>query len=326
MNPPLDAASVAPGASCSELLERVFAGSQAFHDAPAASDAVFAPASIDRLELYRWAVQDPETHAIVLRTMYERLRPGRHPVVMREDFAGTSAESVAWVIFQHGRRAIAVDLDGPTLEWAQRRAVRLLGPLASQIAFVQGDARSIGPPKVPQADIIAVLNYSILYQREPGDLLSYLRHAINGLAPDGILVFNLFGGAASVQSCTTPRRVTPNPRLSTESPIPDFEYLWEIRSYDPASQRLDCRIHFVVPDPTAPERTQEVRAAFNYDFRLWSVPDLVGACAQAGFSNVQVWRHTYDPSKGEAGVFLGCVEPDNLLPLDRWTAYVVACR
>ena len=124
-------------------------------------------------------MQDPETHAIVLRTMYERLRPGRKPVILREDFAGTSAESVAWVILQHGRRAIAVDVDGPTLEWAQRRAVRLLGPLASEIAFVQGDVRGVGPPEVP-ADIISVLNYSILYQREPEELLSYLRHASRG--------------------------------------------------------------------------------------------------------------------------------------------------
>jgi hypothetical protein len=83
---------------------------------PSLHDATCGPTAMDRLELYRWAVQDPETHAIVLCTMYERLRSGRHPVILREDFAGTSAESVAWVILRHGRRAIAVDLDGPTLE------------------------------------------------------------------------------------------------------------------------------------------------------------------------------------------------------------------
>ena len=282
--------------------------------------------SMDRLELYRWAVQDPETHAVVLRTMYQRLRPGRQPIVLREDFAGTSAESVAWVILQPGRRAIAVDLDGPTLEWAQRRAVRLLGPLASEIAFVQGDVRSVGPPEVPPADIISVLNYSILYQRESEELLSYLRHAINGLAPGGILVLNLFGGAAAVQPGTTRRRVTPAPRLSIEPPIPAFDYLWEIRSYDRSSQRLDCRIHFVVADPSAPGRTREVRDAFKYDWRLWSVHELVEACAQAGFSNVQVWRHTYDPARDANSVFLGPVDPDNLPAVQKWSAYIVACR
>src|SRR6187402_1216346 len=109
---------------------------------------------LDTLELYRWAVQDPETHAIVLRTMYERLRPGRHPVILREDFAGTSAESVAWVALKKGRLAIAVDLHAPTLEWAQRRAARLLGPRAPAVSFIHGDVHLTAPPSVPFADIL----------------------------------------------------------------------------------------------------------------------------------------------------------------------------
>ncbi len=36
---------------------------------------------MDTLELYRWAAQDPETHAVVLNIVYEGLRPGRQPVV-----------------------------------------------------------------------------------------------------------------------------------------------------------------------------------------------------------------------------------------------------
>jgi SAM-dependent methyltransferase len=281
---------------------------------------------VDTLELYRWAVQDPETHAVVLRTMYKRLRPGRHPVLLREDFAGTSAESVAWVALEQGRRAIAVDLDESTLGWAQRRAARLLGARASEIRFIQGDVRIVGPPDVPQADIISVLNFSILYQRDLEDLGSYLQHAINGLAPGGILVLNLFGGAAALQPGTTRHWVTPKPLLPSESAIPAFEYLWEVRSYDPGSERLDCRIHFAAPDPVAPERTYEVRDAFSYDWRLWSVEELIAAFLQAGFADVQVWRHTYDPSRGAAGVFLGCVEPETLLALESWTAYVVGCR
>jgi SAM-dependent methyltransferase len=149
---------------------------------------------VDTLELYRWAVQDPETHAIVLRAIYEELRPGRQPTVLREDFAGTSAESVAWVALRRGRRAIAVDLDGPTLEWARRRAARLLLGRASEVQFVEADVRSVGPPEVSPADIICALNYSIFLLRDPEALRSYLQGAVIGLAPDGVLVLNLFGG------------------------------------------------------------------------------------------------------------------------------------
>src|SRR5262249_5108509 len=163
------------------------------------------------------------------------------------------------------------------LEWAHRRAFRLLGPLASQITFVQGDVRSVGPPSVPHADIISVLNYSILHLPSPAELLAYLRHAINTLAPSGILVLNLFGGKTTLQLGPTRRRVTPTPRLSTELPIPAFDYLWEVRSYDPVAERLDCRIHFGIPDPSAPEGTYEMRDAFIYDWRVWSLKELVGA-------------------------------------------------
>jgi SAM-dependent methyltransferase len=328
MSPPPGKTSSVPAAGSFEILARMISspGSGAARDDTLSRDAGYGPAPMDRLELYRWAVQDPETHAIVLRTMYQRLRPGRQPVVLREDFAGTSAESVAWVMLQRGRRAIAIDLDGPTLEWAERRAMRLLGPLASGITFVQGDVRSIGPPMVAAADIISVLNYSILYLREPEELLSYLRQALNGLAPDGILVLNLFGGAAAVEPGTTRYRVTPTPRLSTERPVPPFEYLWEVRNYDRAAQQLDCRIHFVVPDPATPGHTIELRDAFQYEWRLWSVEELVAACAQAGFGDVQIWQHTGDPSKGADGVFLGRVEPESLPMSGKWSAYIVACR
>jgi SAM-dependent methyltransferase len=292
----------------------------------AASTAGLNLMATDTLELYRWAVQDPETHAIVLSVMYERLRPGLQPAVLREDFAGTSAESVAWVLLQPGRRAIAVDLDAATLEWARGRAVRLIGALASKIAFVRGDSRSVAPPAVPAADIIAVLNYSVFYLHEPAELLAYLRHALSVLAPDGILVLNLCGGPDAERQGITRRHVAPNPRLSTEARIPHFEYQWEVRRFDRRTRRLDGRIHFSVPHPDDPARTRELRGAFRYDWRMWSVPELMEACREAGFTGVQVWRHTYDASKGDAGVFLGSVEPDSLPETGKWIAYIVACR
>src|SRR5687767_6970524 len=102
---------------------------------------------MDILELYRWAVQDPETHAEVLRIMYESVHPGRSPTVLREDFAGTAAESVAWVALQEGRAAVAVDLDRETLRWARHRAERILGSEAECIEFIEGDVIAVAPPR-----------------------------------------------------------------------------------------------------------------------------------------------------------------------------------
>jgi hypothetical protein len=77
----------------------------------------------------------------------------------------------------------------------------------------------------PRADIISALNFSILYLRDEGSLLRYLRHARACLNETGVLVLNLFGGPGAVQRQTMHHRVTPRSRLSTEAAIPPFDYL-----------------------------------------------------------------------------------------------------
>lgn len=283
-------------------------------------------AGVDLLALYRWAVQDPETHATVLRLMYERLHPGHTPTVLREDFAGTSAEAVAWLALAPGRQAVAVDLDGPTLAWARRRAERLLGDRAAALQFVEADVMAVAPPAVPAAHILSVLNFSILYLQEPSQLQAYLQHAWHCLAPQGLLVLNLFGGPAAMKPRSDRHRITPQPRLATEAPIPTFEYVWEQRHFDARTRHIDCRIHFRVPDPTHPGRVLDLRDAFRYRWRLWRVAELTAALQAAGFATVQLWRHTHDPAPGGAGVFLGAVDPGSLDPLPHWTAYLVASR
>lgn len=291
-----------------------------------ASDTTRDPAAPDLLELYRWSVQDPETHATVLRLMYERLHPGRTPTLLREDFAGTSAEAVAWLALGGGRRSIAVDVDGPTVAWAQARARRILGARAEALQFLEADVMTVAPPAVAAADILSVLNFSILYLRDEDALLAYLRHARQCVAAPGVLVLNLFGGPGALTPRVDRHAVTPRPRLPGELAIPSFEYLWEQRSFDPQTRHLDCRIHFRLPDPAGGGSPRKLCDAFRYDWRLWTPAELMAQLREAGFDEVQVWRHTYDASRGAAGVFLGAVPPSTLDSLELWTAYIVASR
>jgi len=162
-------------------------------------------AELDTLELYRWAVQDPETHATVLRLMYERLHPGHTPTLLREDFAGTRAEAVAWLALAPGRRAIAADSEAPTVAWARRCAERILGARAADLQFIEADVMATAPPAVAAAHILSVLDFSILYPREPAQLQACLRHAWHCLASPGLLVLNLFGGAGALKPHTDRR-------------------------------------------------------------------------------------------------------------------------
>lgn len=283
-----------------------------------------AEAPADPRELYRWAVQDPETHAVLLRTIYQRLRPGRRPLTLREDFAGTSADAVAWVAMRPDRRALAIDIDAETLEWAKRRARRLLGADANRIGFCCADVCTPEPSGWFSADIISALNFSSQYLHDDDALCGYLRHARTGLAPGGVVVFNAFGGASSAEPGVQSWTVEPSPRLATEQAIAPFRYTWEVRSFDPVRGCADCRMHFDVPDAMAPRGRRRLEDAFRYDFRVRTAGDLVRLCREAGYADAQVWLHTYDASRGAAGVFLGAVDPADVDRLPRWTAYVVA--
>ncbi|MCB9633167.1 MAG: class I SAM-dependent methyltransferase [Sandaracinus sp.] len=279
------------------------------------------PPDADPLELYRWAVQDPETHAAVLQVMYETLHDGREAHVLREDFAGTCADSVAWIVMGDERHAIAVDRDAATLAWAKRRAEPLLGDELDHLELHAADVMDVAPPRVRPADILSVLNFSVGYFHTRPALVRYLRHARSGLAEGGILVLNTLGGPGAQSPLVDRRRVEPTPRMEDEVAIPPFDYLWEHRSYDAVSDVLDCRIHFELDAPKD-EEPHVLRDAFCYRFRLWGLAELREALLESGFSDAQVWRHTYDPALGDDGVFLGPV--DALPDLGQWTAYVVA--
>lgn len=278
---------------------------------------------IDLFAHYRWAVQDPDTHAQLLEIIYERVRDGRSPVVLREDFAGTCAESVAWISHGADRSALAIDLDGEALRWARRRAERSLGAGVERLTLVESDVFRVAPPEVPEADVISVLNFSVCYFDRRAALLRYLEHARRCLAPHGVLVLNLFGGASTSQRGVQRHRVCPGLDEGDAAPLAPFDYLWEQRAWDAVTQVLDCRMHFAL-DAADGVPPREVRDAFRYRFRLWGLAEMREAMLDAGFSEVQIWRHTWDAARGEDGLFLGAV--DALEEAERWTAYVVALR
>ncbi len=269
------------------------------------------------LELYRWAVQDPITQARVLQLVWARTRPGHVPTLLREDFAGTAMDSIAWVALSEGREALAVEIDAPTVTWARARAHALLGARADRLMHVQGDVLRIGPPDVPAAHIVAALNYSIFTFVDRSVLREYFANARRGLQDDGVFVANAFGGPETMRAPVRRRLVAQRTGLPGETPPPPFDYEWEHGAYDAVTAVVDCRIHFVDAGPTR----ARVRDAFHYRYRMWSLPELVEIAREAGFRDAQVWQHTHD---AEAGVFLGPVT--RLDAPDRWTAYLVAVR
>jgi SAM-dependent methyltransferase len=268
----------------------------------------------DLQELYRWAVQDPRTQVTFLSLIHHH-GTGRWPRRLREDFAGNAADAVDWLALG-GERAIAVDIDGRTLRWGTRRARRILGPRADRLQVVEADVRTVGPPRVPKVDVVAALNFSALVLRERRDMLAYLRRVRAGLRAGGAFVMDVFGGPLRMRPWLRRRTIRRKALYASEPPLPTFEYVWQQRSFDPFTARLDCRLHFVLRESG---RRRTLRNAFRYDCRVWTVPELRDLLREAGFRSSEVWQHR---KRGRGGVF----EPTARLEGPEWDAYVVGRR
>jgi SAM-dependent methyltransferase len=264
----------------------------------------------EKLELYRWAVQDPRAQVTFLTRIYERYA-GRWPRRLREDFAGNAADAVDWLALG-GELAVAVDIDGPSLRWGARRAGRLLGDRARRLQVVEADVREVRPPAVPRVDVVAALNFSALVLHTREDMLAYAIMARRGLRPDGVLVLSVFGGVDMMRPRRERRVVRRAALYAAEPPLPPFEYEWEQRSYNARTARLDCRLHFKA-------RPHVWRNAFRYDCRLWTLPELLEILADAGFSKAEVWQHF--ERRGRPAF-----EPVSRIEGKAWIAYVVGVR
>jgi len=268
------------------------------------------------LDLYRLAVQHPQAETQFLRRAYEHhhrhagpLRPA--PTRLREDFGGTGEIAAAWVALNPEHQAMSVERDAETCRFADRRHVALLHERPGDLLLVQADVAELQRPRV---DLIAAMNFSLLVYHDRATLRQYFRRCRAGLRSGGVLAFDLFGGPGAMR-CGEQRVPIDPPQ---DEPVPEFTYRWQQRDFDAKSGRIDCRIHFDLLDGIT------LRDAFTYDWRLWTLPELIGLLGAAGFADVTVWCDTYVPDTGQSD---GIYEPVDRLPArEDWVVYVTAKR
>jgi len=249
------------------------------------------------LDLYRLAVQHPLAEVAFVEHAWAKLHGAdSEPLLLREDFAGTCAVAAAWARSDPDRQAMAIELDEPTAAWAAERFDE------PDLHIVPADVMDVDEPAV---DVTLALNFSILIYHDEAALLAYLRHALSGLLPGGLLILDLFGGAGVGEPSVEMRRIEPD-----EGGFAPFTYRWEQRSLNAETGRIDCRIHFAFDDG------RHLEDAFIYDWRLWSPEQIIDLARQAGFKQASFWWH--DPSEpGRSG-------PVQEVPRGRdWVGYVV---
>ncbi|MEJ2107260.1 MAG: class I SAM-dependent methyltransferase [Acidiferrobacteraceae bacterium] len=267
--------------------------------------------SADIHDLYQQSVQAPEADIEFFTETYEQLR-GKKPLTMREDFCGTALLSVEWCQSDPERLAFGIDLSEETLDWGREHNIIPAGEsVAQRITLRHGNVLD---PVEEKVDITCALNFSYCIFKTRDLLRQYFENARAGLAPDGILVLDLFGGTETIDILEEERDVDDA----------DFTYVWDQDRYNPITNEILCYIHFNFPDGSKLER------AFTYDWRLWTIPEVREILTEAGFSKVHVYWEEFEESDDEdddelegTGRYQDVEEVENQ---ESWVIYIVAER
>lgn len=257
----------------------------------------------DKYSLYQLAVQEPDADIEFIEEVFSG-HFQRPPRLLREDFAGTGYLSCEWVRRNPRSRAWAVELAPEPLEWARRHNLpRLSRSQGRRLELVEGDVLTVRHEPV---DVVVGLNFSFCIFKARRELLRYLRAAHRNLREEGLLVLDIYGGPEAQE------------RLEETTEHDRFDYVWDQDEFDAIHNRTVCYIHFAFPDGSRLER------AFRYDWRLWSVPELREAMAEAGFAASEVYWEGTDPETGEGdGIFQRAESAENCAS---WIAYVLGVK
>ncbi len=237
----------------------------------------------DRHVLYEAAVQGVEYDLDLFQRIYRRHR-GKRFTRLREDFCGTAALACAWVRRRPENEAWGVDIEREVLDWTRMHRVPRMRRNAGRLHLIQADVRKA---KTPPSDFVCAMNFSYWVFHERRDLLAYFKSVQRSLRKDGVFVANAFGGTGAEKPLTERTRI-PGSQSAEGDRVPPFTYIWEQLTFNPIDHHLTCAIHFRFRDKT------QMKHAFEYDWRLWTLPELKDVMLEAGFKEVHFYIEGWD--------------------------------
>jgi len=253
----------------------------------------------DKHALYENAVQCVEAEIDFVDETFKTLR-SREASSLREDFCGTANSSCEWVRRRETNRAYGVDLDAEVQQWGREHHVaRLDEDQQKRIALMHADVMDVETPPV---DVVLAMNFSYWVFKQREVLIRYFRRIHEALVEDGILFLDCFGGHEAFEELKEPRKCK------------GFTYVWHQAKYNPITGDYRCKIHFKFKDGS------QIKNAFVYDWRIWTLPELTEILTEAGFRASVYWEQADEDGEGN-GVFIRTTEGDADAG---WIAYVVA--
>ncbi|HET6267900.1 MAG TPA: class I SAM-dependent methyltransferase [Acidobacteriota bacterium] len=257
--------------------------------------------SADKYALYRRSVCTPDDDALFLSRYFKRLT-GRPLRFLREDFCGGADLLCEFVKLSPKNRGLGIDMDSKPLQWCRRSNFpKLSEDQRERIELRRGNVLLIHPH---QADLITAMNFSYSVFKTRELLRRYFASAYRGLRKGGVFILDANGGTElTVVGKDTWR-------------VGNFRYVWQVERFDPITYDILCKMHFLFADGS------QIRDAFVYNWRLWTLPEMRELLAETGFRDIHVlWEGTDRKSEYGNGVMRrvkrGIIE-------EAWYAMVVA--
>lgn len=255
----------------------------------------------DKHVLYEMSVQCPEMEIDFIDATYRKLR-GRHAALLREDFCGTANNSCEWVRRRATNTAYGIDIDDSVLEWGRQHHLSGLDKhQAQRIHLIRGDVLSA---KVPLVDVVLAMNFSYFIFRDRTTMKKYFKKIYRSIKDDGVFFLDAFGGYEAFRV------------MEESTKYNGFTYVWDQAKYDPITGHGTFYIHFRFKDGS---RLEE---AFTYDWRVWTLRELIELLEESGFNAGIYWEGTDADGEGN-GIYTPATEGDADAG---WVAYIVATK
>lgn len=261
---------------------------------------------MDKYYLYQNAVQCVEAEIDFVEATYQCLK-GRPARTLREDFCGTAQTACEWVGRHQNNLAWAVDFDPLVLQWGNDNNVsNLNASQKSRIQLLNEDVLTVADVQNAggEMDAILAMNFSYFIFMQRDLMIEYFRSVLSTLKSDGVFFLDAFGGYEAAKE------------LKEDRECDGFTYTWEQASFNPINSQMQCYIHFVTDEGIKMDK------AFDYYWRLWTLPEITEMLLIAGFTTAEVYWEGTDKKTGEGdGVYtqskIGSADAS-------WVCYIVA--
>lgn len=260
------------------------------------------PKGFDKYDYYIRSVQSPESDVEFFDKTFKELK-GKEALTFREDFCGTHSISCEWIKLNPKKKSVGVDLDPEPIKYGEKFYQAQLND--EQLNRLEIYEANVLDPNLPKADIVSASNFSYYLFKKRKDLLEYFKAAYKNVKKDGIFIVDSFGGSKCQEA------------NEEETEHEDFSYYWDQDSFDPITNEAMFYIHF------QPHGQAKVEKCFQYDWRMWTLPEIREVMEEAGFKETLVYWEGSDEDGEGNGEF---VQSEQGEECEAWIAYVVGVK